>query len=67
MLVWYIITVRMIEREDMLLIERNDEKYNNYIVKQFQENFIKSMVNNRILPEKYAKALFYPISEKKEV
>lgn len=51
----------------MLLIEQNDEKYNNYIVKQFQENFIKRMVNNRILPEKYAKALFYPISEKKEV
>ena len=67
MLVWYIITVRIIEREDMLLIEQNDEKYNNYIVKQFQENFIKSMVNNRILPEKYAKSLFYPISEKKEV
>ena len=52
----------------MLLIEQNDEKYNNYIVKQFQENFIKSMVNNRFLPEKYARALFYPITdEKKEV
>lgn len=52
----------------MLLIEQNDEKYNNYIANKFRESFIKSMIDNRILPEKYARALFYPITdEKKEV
>lgn len=52
----------------MLLIEQNDEKYKEYIINQFKENFIKDMVDSRILPEKYARALFYPITdEKKEV
>ena len=52
----------------MLLIEQNNAKYNDYIANKFRESFIKSIVDNRILPEKYARALFYPIAdEKKEV
>ena len=55
----------LLNQYDSFIVE-NDEKYNDYITNKFRESFIKSMVDNRILPEKYARALFYPITDEKK-